>query len=119
MPLKLSHPVRRLAITLVVLVSLSLVVYAVWDSRGKPYCHKQIMLAFHVWQDESRNINVFPNASGHSVESLTVIRDEMGGKMDWAKGYQYIPGLNNDDPGDLVLMYLTQPTRWTSHVQRT
>ena len=65
--------------------------------------------------DGNSDTNAFPNATGHSADSLALIRDEMGGQMDWAQSYRYVPGLHRDDPGDLILMYLVQPTRWTWH----
>ncbi|MCC7474626.1 MAG: hypothetical protein IT425_04480 [Pirellulales bacterium] len=33
----------------------------------------------------------------------------------WQTKYQYIPGLQKGDPGDLVVMYLKTPTRWVHH----
>jgi hypothetical protein len=39
----------------------------------------------------------------------------MGGHMAWATNYRYVPGLREDDPGDLVLLYLDRLTRWTWH----
>lgn len=90
------------------------------DWSGRPYCHKQIMLSFMAWMDDqgmdiNSHKNAFPNVIGKSAESLAVIREQMGGKMRWADGYRYVPGLREDDPGDLVLMYLDRPTRWTWH----
>ena len=39
----------------------------------------------------------------------------MGGYMVWAKDYNYVPGLRENDPADLVLMYFNRPTRWNWH----
>ncbi len=30
--------------------------------------------------------------------------------------YGYVPGLQQNDPGQLVLMYFNRPTRWTMHI---
>ena len=54
---------------------------------------------------------------GKSADSLTVIRDDLGGDDRWETAYKYVPGLKKDDPGDLVLAYLAKPTRWTWHGQ--
>lgn len=54
----------------------------------------------------------FPNVNGSSRDSLATLKQEMGGNMDWATNYNYIPGLRENDPGNLVLMYFNRPTRW-------
>ena len=106
---------------LAIMVGLCLGYYNfILDWQGRPFCHKQIMFAFSSWMgtdgvDISSKTNAFPNVNGASQESLASIRDEMNGYMDWAKDYRYIPGLRGDDPGDLVLMYVDRPTRWTWH----
>ncbi len=87
-----------------------------WD--GRPSSHAQIMLAFmKSMHDPGVNFandpKPFPNVKGLSQDSVVTIRDGMGGNMDWAKDYNYVPGLREDDPGDLVLMYFNRPTRWT------
>ncbi len=96
--------------------------YLILDWQGRPFCHKQIMLAFKSWmgdhdKDTNRQPSDFPNINGKGADSLATIREEMGGYMDWAKVYKYVPGLREDDPGDLVLMYVDRPTRWTWHGQ--
>jgi hypothetical protein len=117
--------------TLAVLIALLVGCYRfILDWEGKPYCHKAIMGAFMVWMaDHGTNVNghkddhgdsgkgIFPNVGGSSSDSLATIRDQMGGDMDWAKNYRYVPGLRQDDVGDLVLMYIDRPTRWTWHGQ--
>ena len=86
------------------------------DWQARPFCHKQIMMSFLVWMhDQGAGTNTFPNVSGKGADSLAEIREEMAGNMRWANGYKYVPGLREDDPGDLVLMYLDRPTRWTWH----
>jgi hypothetical protein len=107
--------------TLAVLVGLALGYYNfILDWEGRPFCHKQITLAF-VCSMHDPGINFandpkpFPNVKGVGPDSLATIRDGMNGYMDWAKDYRYVPGLREDDPGDLVLMYFNRPTRWTWH----
>ena len=90
------------------------------DWEGRPYCHKGIMFGFKIWMEENgldmnSNTNAFPNVGGVGRDSLAAIREGMGGHMDWAKSYRYVPGLREDDPGHLVLMYFDRPTRWTWH----
>ena len=104
-----------------VVVSLALgYYYVILDWQGQPVCHKQVTAAFTVWMmDNGINgkgqANPFPNAGGFSKNSLDLIASQMGGMMDWAKGYRYIAGLRGDDPGELILMYIDRPTRWTWH----
>ncbi|HEV2971235.1 MAG TPA: hypothetical protein VGY55_14770 [Pirellulales bacterium] len=91
------------------------------DWQGKPYCHAQIMLAFENWivrngKDSTTRTNEFPNVGGVGRNSLNAIREEMEGSMDWAPDYGYVPGLQQNDPGQLVLMYFNRPTRWTMHI---
>src|SRR5580658_7834702 len=89
-----------------------------WD--GKPFCHKQIYTAFvlsmhEAGYDIAHDPKPFPNVKGIGRDSLATIHEGMGNYMDWAKEYGYVPGLREDDPGDLVLMYVERPTRWTWH----
>ena len=62
-----------------------------------------------------RSTNAFPDIGGHGRESMLAIRTEMGGYSDWVDRYSYVAGLADDDPGDLVLLYVAEPTRWTWH----
>jgi hypothetical protein len=89
-----------------------------WD--GRPTCHKGIMLSFLTVMHESggdilADPKPFPNVKGSSRDSLETIRDSMGGYMVWAKDYNYVPGLRENDPADLVLMNFNRPTRWNWH----
>src|SRR5436190_5293989 len=103
------------------IVALCLVYYCLLlDWHGRPFCHKQIMFAFKPWMqdngmDINSNTNPFPNVRQGSRDSLAAISEGMNGYMKWAADYRYVPGLHEDDPGDLVLMYVDRPTRWTWH----
>lgn len=90
--------------------------FGVLDWNGRPFCHKQIESAFRLWMDD-HSTNAFPNVGGSSQQSLAAICEEMGGGMKWAENYRYVAGLRQDDPGELVLMYVDQPTRWIWHGQ--
>lgn len=103
--------------SLLALVILCLVGFAValLDWRMRPMCHKQIMLSLMQWeQDHGRGRGGYPNEGGRSRESLSVLR-EMLAVPTVESTYRYVAGLRPDDPGDLVLLYLAQPTRWIWH----
>ena len=89
-----------------------------WEAR--PICHKGFMFAFYEWmsdngRDSNTQTNEFPNINGMGADSLATISKGMGSQMAGAGDYGYVPGLRQGDPGDLVLLYLKRPTRWTWH----
>lgn len=91
------------------------------DWNDKPYCHTALFLAFHSWVEGNKldwynSTARYPNVRGRSADSLAVIHRQMDEDMEWAKDYRYVPGLQRDDPGNLVLMYFNRPTRWTMHI---
>jgi len=86
------------------------------DATGQPYCHKVVDTAIHNWQDVN-NTKSFPNADGDSAKSLEEFTQYLGGEG-LSDRYMYVPGLARNDPGDLILMYLPAPTRWTWHGQK-
>jgi hypothetical protein len=88
--------------------------YFILDWSGRPFCHKQHYLGFQIWMEEHKT-DAFPNDSGLSSNSLMAIRDGMGGGTLWSEHYRYVPGLHQDDPGHLILLYFDRPTRWTWH----
>jgi hypothetical protein len=97
--------------------------YLLLDRSGRPTCHKGIMLGFLTVMhpgggDILKDPKPFPNVRGLSQESLATIRDSMAGHMEWAKDYNCVPGLWENDPADLVLLYFNRPTRWTWHGAR-
>lgn len=83
------------------------------DWEGRPFCHKQFHMGFSMWMQD-RNTNAFPNVDGAGVASLLVAREQIG-SIFWTNDYRYVPGLEKDDPGQLVLMYFNRPTRWKWH----
>lgn len=104
-------------VVVVAVVATLVEVFLVGDGRWQPWCHKQIWSAIAIWRDE-HHTDELPNLLGHSRESLLLIRESMGPSDAWAANYRYVPGLRKSDPGDLVLMYVAQPTRWTWHGAR-
>ena len=116
-----KRSMRRFAIVLASFVGV-FVAYSAFiiDWKGRPECHTLIMLGFKNWMnstgsDQAKDSPPFPNVSGSSQKSLAAITEEMGGYMKWTNDYNYIPGLREGDPPDLVLLYFNRPTRWNWH----
>jgi hypothetical protein len=83
-----------------------------------PLCHKQLLVP--VVEDRQKNpLRELPNEMGLSDESFLAIGRVLGHDANWSKSwaakYKYIPGLRQDDPGELVVFYLAKPTRWVWH----
>lgn len=83
------------------------------DWSGQPVCHKVLMTSIEIWT-EDHETNAFPNINGEGHDSLAELREAYP-NADLANRYSYVAGLHKDDPGDLVLMYVKQPTRWIWH----
>jgi hypothetical protein len=110
--------IKRLFITLAVLALLGTgFFYLILDWTGKPPCHLAAGMQFRSWLQE-QGTQTFPNVNGLSADSLTLMQTELGSleSLQIANHYRYVPGLHGDDPGDLVLLYFDQPTRYTHHV---
>lgn len=95
--------------------------FFILDWQGRPFCHKQIMFAFlNLTHPDGGDLThaqePFPNVRGLSQDSLATIREGMGGFMTWTNDYNYVPGLQEDDPPELVLLYFNRPTRWNVHI---
>ena len=106
--------IRWAIITVGVLVLIPVVYFGlILDWQGRPFCHKQILLGLLTWSDEAHT-KAFPNVRGLSWDSILAFQEEMAG-TNWARHYKYVPGLHQDDPGDLVMLYFDQPTRWIWH----
>ncbi len=86
------------------------------EPPGKPVCHKAVNSAFLSWQDQNATTG-FPNVAGRSTDSLAQC-DELLQNDKLSGRYMCIPGLTRDDPGELVLLYMATPTRWTWHGER-
>ena len=88
-----------------------------WEPR--PFCHKQVQLSMDLWKEGNKiQTNGYPNVSGLSSNSLVSLNRYSGGGWGGAyvlTNYKYVPGLKEDDPDELVLMYFDKPTRCTWH----
>ncbi len=120
--MRISSDIHWTVVFLALLVALPFGFYNfVLDWHDKPFCHKQIFLALITWTMKNEpevadGTRFFPNLGGVGRDSLAAIHREMADSMEWAPDYNYIPGLREDDPGDLVLLYFNRPTRWNMHV---
>lgn len=92
-----------------------LIYYLRIDWTGRPFCHKQIWFASEDWQQANKTGD-FPNVDGRSQKSMAAL-EQVWSYLDWTNDYRYVPGLKQGDPGELVLLYLKQPTRWRWHGQ--
>ena len=89
--------------------------FLILDWQGRPICHSAVQIGLRLWMNDDK-AGMFPNVGGTSRESLASINERMG-PTNWAQHYRYVPGLFQEDPGHLVLMYYDRPTRWTWHGQ--
>jgi hypothetical protein len=111
---RLPRSIRWIGIVLAVLFHYQMG-YArfILDWQGQPVCHKNLMAVLKNWVDD-HDTNVLPNVHGIGRDSLAELRP-YGFDAYLEQRYGYVAGLRKDDPGDLVLMYLNQPTRWVWH----
>jgi len=117
-----QHTPRWITIPLALIFAIAAGVWLISDRSGQPFCHKQIGSEFNSWAESNggspeKRIGTFPNVGGRSEDSLAKILDGFGPHVTWGTDYRYVPGLKQDDPGQLVLMYFNRPTRWISHVE--
>ena len=84
------------------------------DWANEPVCHKNLMFALMSNEKENSDKEL-PNLNGNSRDSLALI-NPYGPEDSYVEDhYGYVPGLTEKDPGDLVLCYMTKPTRWIFH----
>lgn len=110
----LPRSIRWIGITLATIVFLPLG-YArfILDWQGQPTCHKVLMVTFQEWMNDHKT-KAFPNENGVGRDSLNELGQDYSDRELWQR-YGYVAGLREDDPGDLVLMYVNCPTRWIWH----
>jgi hypothetical protein len=108
---------RRILWTVVLLVLIvglpAFVYFVIYDHQNEPFCHKAVFLGFLEYFDEQKT-DVLPNVDGRSADSIAPML-KYWGDQSWADTYRYVPGLKKGDPGDLVLMYMPEPTRYIWH----
>ena len=78
-------------------------------------CHRGLDGAFMIWSAETTNGDWYPNVDGSSAKSLSVIARYYGPDPKALRDYRYVPGLKRDDPKDLILAYVTEPSRRRWH----
>jgi hypothetical protein len=80
-------------------------------------CHRLLSSALEQWKLETTNGVQFPNVGGGSRESLGLVLPYLGLGDDTnaLRDYMYVPGLHSDDPDNLILFYLSEPSRRTWH----
>ncbi len=86
-----------------------------FPSRPNFVCHRLMDGAVSHWMLETTNGVWFPNVGGSSSNSLALVAPYMSCSMHDLRDYRYVPGLRSDDPGNLILFYLKEPSRRTWH----
>lgn len=87
---------------------------------NQPLCHKLLLTPLYGYLQTHLG-GVLPNVDGKSNASFVLLASHLGSSSDkfaqeWLQQYKYVPGLNENDPGDLVLLYMVKPTRWVHHI---
>jgi hypothetical protein len=73
-------------------------------------CNRAIDAAIQQWRLENTT-NGYPNVRGEGQSSLALITNHFGTLTD----YNYIPGLWDNDPQHLILLYINKPCRRYEH----
>jgi len=109
---------RSTKYTLMALAAISLLVcgFAVRFPRDPLYlCQKILDGGLEQWKMEA-GTNMWPNVDGDSAKSFAEIEKRYLSPPDdhaYSLAYGYVPGLKDDDPPDLIFMYLKRMTRRT------
>lgn len=102
------------ALPLLLLIGLPVGYYfLIIDHENTPFCHKAVLAGVLNWMDKKQT-DMLPNVNGRSADSMVELLGDLGDEP-WTETYHYVPGLQKGDPGDLVLMYMVQPTRYIFH----
>jgi hypothetical protein len=78
-------------------------------------CHKAIAGALATWMLETSNTVSYPNIRGSTSESTAVLIPYIKDGTDALRDYRYVPGLQSDDPENLILFYMSKPSPRTWH----
>jgi hypothetical protein len=111
---------RKTALTigaLLALVLAGLIAVVVVGPPGPHFvCHRLLDGALHQSMLETTNGTTYPNVDGSSSRSLALLLPYLGLQNTNAlRDYMYVPGLRSDDPDNLILFYLREPSRRTWH----
>jgi len=110
----IARPSKR-AVLAVVAIFLLVGAFLIRFPRDPLYlCQKILDGGLQQWKLEA-GTNVWPNVSGDSTKSFARIERFLGpaGDHAYSEAYGYVPGLRDDDPSDLIFMYLKRMTRRT------
>lgn len=110
----------------VLCLSVIVSLYCFWRFPPDPLdvtCHNIFDAGIPLWIEDSKT-NIYPNVEGDSVMSFIVLLKHIFSQGErWVttvpKNYGYIPGLEADDPTELILIYLKKRTRRTWHGDRS
>jgi hypothetical protein len=79
-------------------------------------CHRLLDGALQQWMLETTNGVKYPNVDGNSSRSVALLQPYLGlDDTNAMRDYMYVPGLHSDDPDNLILFYLKEPSRRTWH----
>jgi len=90
---------------------------ALWLGPPGPniVCHRGLDGAYMQWMMETTNGEWYPNVEGSSAKTLALVARYYGPDMNALRDYRYVPGLKRDDPKDLILAYVKEPSRRRWH----
>ncbi len=106
----------KCAVIALAAIALLLVVFVIRFPRD-PLCLCQKILdgGLQQWKLVA-GTNVWPNVDGDSAKSFAQVEDPYLSPPNdhaYSSAYGYVPGLKDDDPPDLIFMYLKRMTRRT------
>jgi ankyrin repeat protein len=112
--MKAKRFIQVAAITAVVLLALVGGCMLRFPPDPLVYCQKVLDGSLEQWMAVNRT-DIRPNADGNGRKSLALLAEYM--PKSYAEGvlrdYGYVPGLKENDPNDLVMIYLKKKTRRT------
>jgi hypothetical protein len=110
----MSSKIARFLKWLVIVLGILGIVIAGFMLRHPPdpltLCQKVLDGGFEQWKLANKTTS-FPNVEGDSRKSFEAAGQYMWHWEEYYAKYGYVPGLKEDDPSDMVLMYLREKTR--------
>jgi len=115
--MKRSHKIALAIGALLILILAGLTAVVVMGPPGPHFvCHRLLDGALHQWMLETTNGVKFTDVDGSSSRSLALVLPHLGlNDTNALRDYMYVPGLRSDDPDNLILFYLREPSRRTWH----